>query len=137
MDRLSAEERSDNMRAIRSSDTRIELAVRRALWARKQRGYRVHPKGLPGKPDVAFFGAKLAVFIDGCFWHGCSECYSAPKSNRKYWAEKVKGNRARDERVSSELRSRGWTVLRFWEHEVEHDLDRVVAVIERERAPTL
>jgi DNA mismatch endonuclease (patch repair protein) len=74
---------------------------------------------LPGRPDFVFRRQHVCVFVDGCFWHGCPRCYRRPSSNRKYWDEKVKRNRARDRRVNQELRRRGWRVLRFWEHDLE------------------
>jgi DNA mismatch endonuclease (patch repair protein) len=67
--------------------------------------------------DIAFLGTKLAVFIDGCFWHGCPEHGTIPKANREWWVEKLSSNQARDKRVSDALRDEGWTVLRFWTHE--------------------
>jgi DNA mismatch endonuclease (patch repair protein) len=68
-----------------------------------------------GKPDFVFPKAKVAVFVDGCFWHGCPKCYRAPKSNVPYWRLKIERNRKRDLKVNRELRKRGWVVLRFWE----------------------
>jgi DNA mismatch endonuclease (patch repair protein) len=85
------------------------------------RGYRIHPQGIPGKPDLAFTGRRVAVFVDGCFWHACRKCYVQPKSNTGYWITKIAANRKRDLRVNRKLRRQGWTVLRFWEHEVERD----------------
>ena len=71
---------------------------------------------LPGRPDFAFPKAKVAVFTDGCFWHGCPRCYTRPKSNRKFWDAKVARNRERDREVSRGLRRKGWRVIRIWEH---------------------
>jgi len=71
---------------------------------------------LPGRPDFAFPKAKVAVFTDGCFWHGCPRCYRRPKGNRAFWDAKLARNRARDRAVARELRKRGWRVLRLWEH---------------------
>ncbi|WP_142093252.1 very short patch repair endonuclease [Propioniferax innocua] len=113
---------SDNsrktMRANRGKDTRPELAVRRILHARGFR-YRVHFK-VPGMPrrtiDIAFPRQRLAVFIDGCFWHGCPDHYAKPKANAGFWSEKNASNIRRDLEVSHHLRQEGWGVLRFWEH---------------------
>ena len=73
---------------------------------------------LPGKPDFAFRRERLAVFVDGCFWHGCPRCYKGPRTNRKFWREKVAYNRWRDRLVSRSLRRLGWNVVRLWEHEL-------------------
>lgn len=107
------------MRANRGRDTGPELAVRRALHARGLR-YRVdHP--LPfdrrRRADIAFTRAKVAVFIDGCFWHGCPEHGTTPRTNTAFWAAKIARNRERDEDTTGRLDALGWTVLRFWEHE--------------------
>ncbi len=111
--------RSFNMSRIRSRDTKPELRLRKLLWARGVRGYRIHSK-LPGKPDLAWSRAKVAVFVDGCFWHGCTKCGDgrAPSSNTSYWDAKRLGNKQRDARRTKELQQLGWRVLRLWEHEV-------------------
>lgn len=73
------------------------------------------------KPDIVFKGARLAIFVDGCFWHSCPLHKSRPQSNRKFWDEKLARNVVRDNEINFELESDGWTVMRFWEHEVEED----------------
>lgn len=107
------------MSRIRARDTTPELRLRRLLWLCNLRGYRLHAK-LPGKPDIVYNRKRLAVFIDGCFWHGCPTCGDGrlPTSNTTYWTEKRATNIARDARRTRELEALGWTVLRFWEHEV-------------------
>ena len=75
-------------------------------------------KGMKVRPDFVFPKRKVAVFVDGCFWHGCPKCYVRPKQNRKFWDAKREGNMARDRRQSRALRAAGWTVLRLWEHEL-------------------
>ncbi len=100
-------------------DTQPEILVRRVLHSRGVR-YRVDAVPEPGlrcKADLVWRGLRLAVFIDGCFWHGCPEHATRPKANEAWWAEKLDGNIQRDRRTDEELTSRGWTVLRFWEHE--------------------
>jgi DNA mismatch endonuclease (patch repair protein) len=111
--------RSYNMSRIGSRDTKPELRLRKLLWQRGLRGYRVHAK-LPGKPDLAWGRGKVAVFVDGCFWHGCPSCGDgrAPVSNTTYWDGKRLMNQQRDERRTRELEAMGWRVLRLWEHEV-------------------
>ena len=118
------------MQAIRSRDTAIELAVRRIAHARGMR-YRVHVRPeryIRRTADMVFRGPRVAVFVDGCFWHGCEVHYVSPASNSGYWADKVSGNRIRDLETNELLRERGWTVLRFWAHESPID---VVDAIER------
>jgi DNA mismatch endonuclease (patch repair protein) len=122
MDKISEDRRSHNMSRIRSRDTRIELALRRALWADGARGYRVHPRTIPGKPDLAFGRWKVAVFVDGCFWHACEECFVAPSSNVGYWGPKIEHNVERDQEVGRVLTAAGWRVVRVWEHEIEDDV---------------
>lgn len=103
----------------KTANTEPELAVRRKLHAMGLR-YRVGVP-VPGMPrrsmDIAFTKVKVAVFIDGCFWHGCPEHHVPPKANAKWWHEKVVRNEQRDEETSEHLQLSGWTVLRFWEHE--------------------
>lgn len=107
------------MQANRGRDTGPELAVRRLLHAQGLR-YRVDyriPDLQRRRIDIAFVKRRIAVFIDGCFWHGCREHYVPPKSNPDYWAEKIRRNMARDLDTNHQLAERGWTVMRFWEHE--------------------
>jgi DNA mismatch endonuclease (patch repair protein) len=107
------------MRANKGRDTRPELVIRRLLHADGFR-YRVNFRLVPElrrTADIVFTRAKVAVFIDGCFWHGCPEHYQRPLANRDYWDHKVLRNRARDAETNSALTGAGWTVLRFWEHE--------------------
>jgi DNA (cytosine-5)-methyltransferase 1 len=112
------EERSRIMRGVPSKHTSGELLFRKALWALGIRGFRLHSATVPGHPDVVFPKQRIAVFIDGCFWHGCPKCYRAPKSNQNYWKMKVKRNRKRDEAVNELCEKAGWKVLRIWEHDV-------------------
>lgn len=115
----SSETARATMLANRSRDTGPELAIRRLLHSAGFR-YRVNFSPLPGRritADVAFTRQRIAVFVDGCFWHGCPEHFVEPKSNVDYWRPKIAANRVRDARVSNELAMAGWTVLRFWEHE--------------------
>jgi DNA mismatch endonuclease (patch repair protein) len=107
------------MQGNRSRDTQPELAVRRILHAKGLR-YRVARPPIPGlrrTADVLFTRVKVAVFIDGCFWHGCPTHYRAPRSNNQYWEAKLGRNRRRDAEISETLRETGWTELRFWSHE--------------------
>ena len=109
-----------NMQANRSRDTGPEIAVRRLLHARGLR-YRVVYRPLDHDRrttvDIAFPRARVAVLIDGCFWHGCPEHYRPPRTHADYWESKIHGNTARDQRNNQALADAGWTVLRFWTHE--------------------
>ncbi|WP_309226003.1 very short patch repair endonuclease [Streptomyces lunaelactis] len=115
----SSAARRRNMQAIRSRDTKPERILRRLLHAQGLR-YRVAAKPLPDlrrTADIVFRPTKIAVFIDGCYWHGCTEHYVPPRTNPGYWSDKVAGNIARDRDTDRRLAEAGWTVLRFWEHE--------------------
>jgi len=120
VDRLSTEERSHLMSLIRSKGTTPEIRLRKALWIAGLR-YRLKNR-LPGKPDIIFPTAKVAVFVDGCFWHGCPIHGRVPKSNQDFWLKKFTCNIARDIAAEAALTAQGWLALRFWEHEVEKDL---------------
>ena len=114
------------MAAVRSrGNTTTELALGKLLWASGVRGYRKHWK-VAGKPDFAWPGRKIAVFVDGCFWHGCVRCKTLPGTNVEFWQKKIETNRARDKRVTKLLRIDGWTVLRFWEHDVKRNPKKAV-----------
>jgi DNA mismatch endonuclease, patch repair protein len=123
-DWLSREQRSRNMTSIRSKgNATTELAFLGLLQNAKISGWRRH-LNLPGKPDFVFRSRRLAVFIDGCFWHGCPKCYRLPEDNRPYWKAKVLSNRRRDRRRTRELRSLNWRVLRVWEHSLKSPFGR-------------
>ena len=108
------------MSRIRSRDTKPEIALRRALFASGARGWRCHAKGVPGKPDIAFTRHKLAVFVDGCFWHGHPD-YFTPGKSGAYWDAKIERTRERDRANNDTLREAGWRVIRIWDFEVEED----------------
>lgn len=115
----------------RAKDTAPELLLRKALWAAGLRGYRLHARGVPGRPDITFPRARVAVFVHGCFWHDCPEHSHAPKSNSAFWAAKFARNRERDARKLRELEAAGWRPLVFWEHEVKADLAAIVREVRR------
>ena len=116
------------MSKIRSKDTKPELAVRRVLWRAGFR-YRVHDRTLPGTPDMSNKKKRLAVFVDGCFWHGCPACYTEPKTNTDFWRTKVSRNRRRREEVREKLRNMGFCVVEIWEHEVSNNPEAMPAKI--------
>ncbi len=115
------------MSRIRSKDTSIELALRKALWAAGIR-YRKHYRRVPGSPDVAIVSHKIAVFCDSTFWHGrdWQERKRKMLSNRDYWVKKIEGNIARDERINRELSILGWKVVRFWDIEISKNIEGCV-----------
>lgn len=117
------------MSRIRARDTGPEMLARRVIRRHGIRGYRTHLSGVPGSPDIAFLRQKVAVFVDGCFWHRCPRCYRPPTSNVEFWRSKVERNVERDKRVDSSLARAGWIVLRFWEHEVKEKPDLVYTKI--------
>jgi DNA mismatch endonuclease, patch repair protein len=123
------EVRSRVMANIRSKNTKPELELRKLLWSKGLRGYRIHNKKLPGNPDIAFSKKKIAIFIDGCFWHGCPICFVEPKTNRDYWLPKIRNTIERDNTQQKELESAGWVVIRIWEHDIKNDIQNAVDTI--------
>ena len=136
--RYTPEQRSRLMSRIRSTDTRPELMLRRALWALGYR-YRKDVKSLPGKPDIAVRKYKVAVFVDGEFWHGYNwaEKKLRIKRNREYWIPKIERNMQRDRQNTQALQEQGWTVFRFWEHKLKKEfhtcLEAVVEELEKKK----
>lgn len=126
VDVLNPEQRRRNMQAVRNSETKGEIRLRAALRERGLIGYRKNTSVVLGRPDVAYTRWRVAIFVDGCFWHGCPECYVSPKSNEAFWQTKLAQNQARDTVVSAALRQAGWTVLRLWEHEIRGSLEECV-----------
>ena len=115
------------MRANRARDTGPELRLRRALREAGLGGYRLNWKQVPGRPDIAYPGRKLAIFVHGCYWHHCPRCYpDLPKSNAAFWARKFELNRERDARKCASLVERGWNVLEVWECQVRDEIRDVV-----------
>lgn len=129
---------SSQMSRMPRRDTKPELQIRRLLHARGLR-YRVDDKRLPGRPDIVFAGARLAVFVDGCFWHACPEHGVLPKNNREWWRVKLAANVERDRRKDENLWTLGWSVLHVWEHEqplvAAERIASAVASGTRRRAP--
>jgi DNA mismatch endonuclease, patch repair protein len=124
------------MSRIRGKDTTPELQLRRELWTRGVR-YRL-TSSLPGRPDIVIPKARLAIFVDGCFWHGCPVHYRSPSTRQDFWERKILKNQERDVKVTRLLEDDGWTVLRLWEHEVGENLVgicRRVAGVIRRRSP--
>ncbi len=118
-DVLNKTQRSKVMRAIKGRNTAFEMAFRSHLRRAGLR-YRLLNR-LPGRPDLIFPAARLAVFLDSCFWHGCRWHCRMPKSNVAYWRKKIAGNRRRDKMVTAEYKELRWKILRLWEHAVKRD----------------
>lgn len=128
-DVLTHEQRKRCMSRVRNRNTDIELIFRKALWTAGLR-YRLDYK-LTGKPDLVFVGKSLAVFVDGCYWHGCPEHGQIPKTNETFWREKIEKNIARDAAINDSLATAGWRVLRFWEHDIKLDLAKCVQKVKQ------
>jgi DNA mismatch endonuclease (patch repair protein) len=120
-------ERSYNMSRIKAKDTKPELALRKALFARGLR-YRVHPKHIPGKPDIYSKKYKLAIFVDGEFWHGKDwiNRKKSLKKNRDFWIAKIERNMQRDREINAILADKGLKVMRFWDSEIKKELPRTL-----------
>ena len=127
MDTVSTKTRSLIMARIKQRDSQLELEFRRKLWHAGIR-YRKHVRVF-GTPDLMLRKLKILIFIDSCFWHGCSFHCRMPKSNIAFWETKINRNRARDKKVSRYYRRRGYIVLRFWEHKIQADLAGCVSQI--------
>ncbi len=128
----TTETRSRTMSKIKSSDTKIEIEFRKALWNLGYR-YRKNYKKLPGKPDIVFVSKRIVVFIDGEFWHGYrwKEKKKKIKNNREYWIQKIEKNIKRDKENNKKLKELGWSVIRYWEHEIRSDMQKCVEEIIR------
>jgi DNA mismatch endonuclease, patch repair protein len=118
VDHLSREGRSRVMAAIRAKNTKPELALRQALRQAGAVGYRVHLRTLPGRPDIAYTRWRVAVFVDGVFWHGHPDHFK-PETASPYWRDKIARNRERDRMADTALKAAGWTVVRMWDLEVK------------------
>ena len=117
-DNLTKEQRHKNMTNIRSTNTRIEKDVTKALWNFGYR-FRKNVKTLPGKPDIAIQKYKIVKFLDSCFWHKCPEHFKKPKSNLEYWEPKIKRKIERDAQINQYYKDNNWHILRIWEHEIK------------------
>lgn len=137
---------SKAMRAVKGANTTPEITLRKALWARGYR-YRLHSKSLPGKPDLVFTSRRIALFIDGDYWHGRQwkkrgfaslEEQMSRVNNPEYWIKKIRGNMERDKRTNRELRKLGWKVIRIWESDLkkkpETTINKIAGIL-NERPP--
>lgn len=131
MDRLTAEQRRKNMQAVRSTGSKIEKTLAKALFAKGLR-YRKNDRTVFGKPDLTFKKYKLAVFVDSEFWHGkdWDKRKFDHKSNQEFWLAKIERNIERDKEVNEKLIAEGWTVLRFWGKDITKNLDQCINEIQ-------
>ena len=130
-DKHTKKQRSKNMAAVKSRGNKsTEVAVVKLFRKNHITGWRRH-YDIPGKPDFVFRKQRVAVFLDGCFWHGCKEYDSRPSTNKKFWNKKIDNNIQRDKKINKTLRDKGWTVLRFWEHDIKKDPQKVIQKIEK------
>ncbi len=131
VDIFTQSKRSEVMSLIRGTGNKgTEHALLILLRNARLTGWRRHLP-LPGRPDFAFPKHKVAVFVDGCFWHGCPKCYTRPETNRAFWDKKREDNMARDRRVARQLRQRGWKVIRIWEHVLKKSPQTCLARVRR------
>ena len=121
-DRITKEQRSENMRRIKSKNTRPEVIVRKYLFSKGLR-FRIHVKSLPGKPDIVLNKYKTAIFINGCFWHGHKNCkyFKLPKTRTEWWRNKINNTKKRDLENSLKLKSLGWIVVEIFECEIKDE----------------
>lgn len=133
-DVFTKKKRSEVMSLIKGRGAKsTELVMRSALRRAGISGWRSNYKGLPGTPDFAFPKARLAVFVHGCFWHGCRRCRRnlKPSNNGRYWIDKIANNRVRDRRKARQLRTLGWKVLQIWEHALKRAPDDCARQVKR------
>ncbi len=124
-DVLTPAQRKLNMSRIRGKDTSPEMKIRKLLFSKGIRGYRITSK-LPGKPDIVFPRKRVAVFIDGCFWHKCPVHFQEPDTRKEFWMGKIDRNVERDQVINRKLEEAGWKVIRIWEHQVRENSELVV-----------
>ena len=129
-EKFSKETRSRIMSRIRSKETKLEILFRKELYRQGIRGYRLYRKML-GNPDIAFIKRKIAIFIDGDFWHGHNWKVKGKVPPKVYWQAKIKGNMERDKRITLQLRKGGWQVIRLWEHDVKESLQKCINKVKK------
>jgi DNA mismatch endonuclease (patch repair protein) len=126
-------QRSRAMQAVRGKDNRTtERRFRLGLVRGAICGWKVRPHGVEGSPDFLFPADNIAIFVDGCFWHGCPQCGHLPRTNESFWSAKISRNRERDKKITRNLEQQGFRVMRFWEHELRTGLGKCIASV-RER----
>ncbi len=129
-DTVSKKKRSEIMSAVKSKDTKMEIAFRKLIWREGFR-YSKNSSKYFGKPDIVLKKYKTAIFLDSCFWHGCKKHCRIPETRKKYWTEKIKRNKERDTEVIHHYRKIGWKLFRFWEHEISKNIDKIISKISK------
>jgi len=120
-DNLSPEDRRKTMRAVKGKGTKLEKRLWAMLAGMRLKGWKKNPENISGKPDVIFIHPKVAIFIDGCFWHGCPQCRrKLPKTNHAYWERKINRNIELARLHNEQLQQDGWAIVRIWEHEMKN-----------------
>jgi DNA mismatch endonuclease, patch repair protein len=128
-DVLTQEQRKFNMTRIKGKNTGPEVKLRKLLFANGIRGYRIYYE-IPGKPDIVFVKKKIAIFIDGCYWHKCPVCFQEPETRKEFWMKKIHSNVERDKKINDKLQKEGWNVIRIWEHEIRKKPEKIVSEIQ-------
>ena len=131
-DVFSKSKRSAVMRAIKGKNSKIEVLLRKALWKKGFR-YRLNSPRYFGTPDIVLKKYRTVIFVDSCFWHGCARHFRLPAVRVAFWRDKIQANRARDRKVTLAYRRRGWTIFRFWEHDIKRDINKLVERLEVRR----
>lgn len=132
MDKFDRPTRSRIMASVRSKGNKsTEWRLRAFLIQSGISGWQVHASGIVGKPDFVFLEQKLAVFVNGCFWHMCPQCCRLPATKKQYWHTKIETNAKRDKLAYKTLRELGWSVIVVWEHELKTDVDKVINQLRR------
>ena len=126
------ESTSKVMSANKAKNTKPEITLRKALWSEGHKGYRLNWKKVPGRPDIAYPGKKIAIFVNGCYWHRCPKCnLPLPKTNTDFWKEKFDKNVKRDKKKNDELLSLDWIVLVFWECDIKSDISNSIQKVKK------
>jgi len=128
VDIFSKEKRSGIMSKVRNKDSKIEVEFRKKLWKAGLR-YRKNSTKYFGKPDLVLKKYKTVIFIDSCFWHGCDEHGSVPRTNKKFWKEKIARNIERDREVDSYYKKIDWNIVRIWEHDLKNNSENIIGKI--------
>ena len=126
------ESTSKVMSANKAKNTKPEITLRKALWSEGHKGYRLNWKKVPGRPDIAYPGKKIAIFVNGCYWHRCPKCnLPLPKTNTDFWKEKFDKNVKRDKKKNDELLSLDWIVLVLWECDIKSDISNSIQKVKK------
>ncbi|WP_261134881.1 very short patch repair endonuclease [Bacillus sp. Marseille-Q3570] len=125
VDHLTKKQRSKNMKSVKSSGSKLENSITKALWGKGFR-FRKNVNNLFGKPDIAIKKYKIVIFIDSCFWHGCPTHSTIPHKNHDFWKRKINGNIKRDNEVTKYYKDKGWNILRIWEHDIKRNQNKSI-----------